>query len=168
MPYLAYRYKNMRSSLYMVAQALTTASALLLWLVPLSAKGALLFAVIILPSTGGGYAVLMGHILANTAGYTKRTLSSSGLYIGYCLGKRPTSDRSEAKTNLGNQETSSDRLPFTQTMRHVIRQASLLSLSPLSLRDCSTSSIDFFAFGIIGSETAAALRKDSSTLLRMI
>ncbi|KAK3650401.1 hypothetical protein LTR56_006380 [Elasticomyces elasticus] len=86
MPYLAYRFKNVRSYIYIVAQALTTVAAILLWVLPLSAKGALLFAVIILPSTGGGYAVLMGFSLANTAGYTKRTIASSGLYIGYCLG----------------------------------------------------------------------------------
>ncbi|RMZ13018.1 hypothetical protein D0862_02478 [Hortaea werneckii] len=85
-PYLAFRYKNIRSWLYVVAQVLTTAAALILFLAPLSALGALLFGVIILPSTGAGYAVLMGLSLANTAGYTKRTLSSSGLYIGYCLG----------------------------------------------------------------------------------
>lgn len=28
----------------------------------------------------------MGHQIANTAGYTKRSVASSGLYIGYCLG----------------------------------------------------------------------------------
>lgn len=88
MPYLAYRFKDVRSYIYVVAQALTTVAAILLWVLPLSAKVALLFAVIILPSTGGGYAVLMGFTLANTAGYTKRTISSSGLYIGYCLGRR--------------------------------------------------------------------------------
>lgn len=86
-PYLAYRFKNVRAYLYLTAQLLTTAAALILWLAPLPAVGALLFGAIILPSTGAGYAVLMGHSLANTAGYTKRTLSSSGLYIGYCLGK---------------------------------------------------------------------------------
>lgn len=64
----------------------TVLAALLLWLLPLSATGALLFAVYILPSVGGGYAVLMGLQIANTAGYTKRSVASSGLYIGYCLG----------------------------------------------------------------------------------
>lgn len=87
MPYLAFRFKDVRSYLYAIAQLLTTIAAILLWVIPLSAKGALLFGVIILPSTGAGYAVLMGFSLANTAGYTKRTISSSGLYIGYCLGE---------------------------------------------------------------------------------
>ncbi|CRK20586.1 hypothetical protein BN1723_000399 [Verticillium longisporum] len=49
-------------------------------------SGALLFAAYILPSVGGGYAVLMSLQIANTAGYTKRSMASSGLYIGYCLG----------------------------------------------------------------------------------
>ncbi|KAF5588522.1 cutinase transcription factor 1 beta [Fusarium pseudoanthophilum] len=85
-PYLAYKFKNNRSYLVFIAQMGTVLAALLLWLLPLSATGALLFAVYILPSVGGGYAVLMGHQIANTAGYTKRSVASSGLYIGYCLG----------------------------------------------------------------------------------
>ncbi|KAH7173192.1 uncharacterized protein B0J16DRAFT_188134 [Fusarium flagelliforme] len=86
MPYLAYRYKNVRTYLVFVAQLGTILASLLLWLLPQSATGALLFAVYILPSVGGGYAVLMGLQIANTAGYTKRSVASSGLYIGYCLG----------------------------------------------------------------------------------
>ncbi|KAL9563804.1 hypothetical protein ACKAV7_012046 [Fusarium commune] len=86
MTYLAYRYKNIRTYLIFIAQMGTVLSALLLWLLPETAKGALLFAATILPSFSGGYAVLMGLQIANTAGYTKRCVSSSGLYIGYCLG----------------------------------------------------------------------------------
>ncbi|CAG9996109.1 unnamed protein product [Clonostachys byssicola] len=86
MPYLAYKYKNIRTYLIFVAQLGTVLASLLLWLLPQSSTGALLFAVYILPSVGGGYAVLMGLQIANTAGYTKRSVASSGLYIGYCLG----------------------------------------------------------------------------------
>lgn len=86
MPYLAYKFKNCRTWIVFGAQLGTTLAALLLWLLPRSAKGALLFAAYILPSVGGGYAVLMGLQIANTAGYTKRSIASSGLYIGYCLG----------------------------------------------------------------------------------
>ena len=46
----------------------------------------LLLAVYILASYGGGYAVLMSMQIANTAGYTKRSVSSSGMFVGYCLG----------------------------------------------------------------------------------
>jgi MFS family permease len=63
-----------------------TLTALLLWLLPRHQAGALLVACYILPSVGGGYAALMGQALANTAGYTKRTVASSGIYIGYCSG----------------------------------------------------------------------------------
>jgi MFS family permease len=86
-PYLAYKYPGLRTWLIFIAQMGTTLAALLLWLLPRGQTGALLFACYILPSVGAGYAVLMGLQLANTAGYTKRSLVSSGLYVGYCLGK---------------------------------------------------------------------------------
>ncbi|KAF4841505.1 putative transporter [Colletotrichum siamense] len=86
MPYVAYKFKNCRTWVIFGAQLGTTLAAILLWLLPRSAKGGLLFAAYILPSVGGGYAVLMGLQIANTAGYTKRSIASSGLYIGYCLG----------------------------------------------------------------------------------
>ncbi|PSN67421.1 MFS general substrate transporter [Corynespora cassiicola Philippines] len=85
-PWLCYKYSNLRSLLIFACQAGTTLAALLLWLLPMKETGALLFACYILPSVGGGYAVLMGLQLANTAGYTKRSVASSGIYIGYCLG----------------------------------------------------------------------------------
>lgn len=87
LPYLASKFVGIRTYLIFTAQLGTTLAALLLWLLPLSARGALLFACYILPSIGGGYAVLMGVSIANTAGYTKRSVQSSGLYVGYCLGQ---------------------------------------------------------------------------------
>jgi len=85
-PYICYRYSGLRTYAIFFSQMGTSLAALLLWNLPRSSKGALLFAVYILPCLGGGYAVLMGLGLANTAGYTKRTVMSSGIYIGYCLG----------------------------------------------------------------------------------
>ncbi|OOQ88493.1 putative allantoate permease [Penicillium brasilianum] len=87
-PYLAYRYseKGIRSWIVFTAQMITTLAAILLVVLPLDATGGLLFACYILPAVGGGYAVLMGLQIANIAGYTKRSIASSGLYIGYCLG----------------------------------------------------------------------------------
>ncbi|KAH8695731.1 major facilitator superfamily domain-containing protein [Phaeosphaeriaceae sp. PMI808] len=85
-PWMCYKWSGLRSYMIFACQMGTTLAALLLWLLPRSHKGALLFACYILPSVGGGYAVLMGLGLANTAGYTKRTVASSGIYIGYCLG----------------------------------------------------------------------------------
>lgn len=86
-PFLAMKFSGVRSYIVIVCQGITTLGALLLWQLPRSATGALLFAVYILPGCGGGYAVLMGLQIANTAGYTKRSIASSGLYIGYCFGK---------------------------------------------------------------------------------
>ena len=86
-PYLAYRFPNIRTYLVCAAQVGTVIAALLLWLLPLNATGGLLFAMFILPSVGAGYAVLMGLVIANTAGYTKKSVASSGMYIGYCLGE---------------------------------------------------------------------------------
>ncbi|KAF2820572.1 MFS general substrate transporter [Ophiobolus disseminans] len=85
-PYICYKYTGLRSYMIFACQLGTTLASLLLWQLPRNQKGALLFACYILPSIGGGYAVLMGLGLANTAGYTKRTVASSGIYIGYCLG----------------------------------------------------------------------------------
>ncbi|KAJ5371301.1 uncharacterized protein N7496_007393 [Penicillium cataractarum] len=87
-PYLAYRFseKGIRSWIVFTAQMITTLAAILLVALPLDATGGLLFACYILPAVGGGYAVLMGLQIANIAGYTKRSIASSGLYIGYCLG----------------------------------------------------------------------------------
>ncbi|KAL4804101.1 major facilitator superfamily domain-containing protein [Aspergillus unguis] len=88
LPYLSYRFttKNIRSWLVIGAQFITLVASLLLLLLPLDQIGGLLFACYIMPTVGAGYAVLMGLQISNIAGYTKRSLSSSGLYIGYCLG----------------------------------------------------------------------------------
>ncbi|ETS84147.1 hypothetical protein PFICI_02172 [Pestalotiopsis fici W106-1] len=86
MPFLAMKLPKARCYIIFIAQMGTTLAALLLWLLPLSERGGLLFATTILPSVGGGYAVLMSLSVANTAGYTKRSISSASLYIGYCLG----------------------------------------------------------------------------------
>ena len=87
LPYLASRFRNMRVWLFAFAMSLTIMASLLLWLLPVSQKGALLFAIYMLPTFSSGYAIFMGLQIANTAGYTKKTLSSAGIYIGYCLGK---------------------------------------------------------------------------------
>lgn len=85
--FCAMKFRNIRTYLYFGAQMLTVFAALLLWNLPTSAVGGLLFALYIMPGVGGGYAVLMGLHLANTAGYTKRSLASSGIFIGYCVGR---------------------------------------------------------------------------------
>jgi hypothetical protein len=86
-PYIAYKVPRMRSYLISICLSVTILSSLLLWLLPRDNTGGLLFALYILATWGGAYAVLMGQQIANTAGYTKRSLGSSGLFVGYCLGK---------------------------------------------------------------------------------
>lgn len=78
---------NIRTHLIFFAQTMTTLAAALLYGLPSNALGGLLFAAYILPTVGAGYTVLMGLQIANTAGYTKRSLASSGLFVGYCLGR---------------------------------------------------------------------------------
>jgi hypothetical protein len=90
--YLAFRFSGWRAYIIILCQLVTTLASLLLWLLPRSALGGLLFACYVLPTTGAAYAVAMGLFLANNAGYTKRSLASSGLYIGYSLGKCRTPD----------------------------------------------------------------------------
>lgn len=84
--YLAYRFKNIRIYLFVICVCLTITSCLLLWQLPRSATSGLLVAITFLPSFGGGYALLMGLQIANTAGYTKRCVTASGLFMAWCLG----------------------------------------------------------------------------------
>ncbi|KAL2129716.1 hypothetical protein VTI74DRAFT_7415 [Chaetomium olivicolor] len=84
--FLAQKVPGARCYLIVAAQMGTILACLLLRLLPMSNKVGLLFGTTLLPSLGGGYAVLMGLQVANTAGYTKRSIASSGLYIGYCIG----------------------------------------------------------------------------------
>lgn len=86
-PLAAAKIPGIRTWLIAICQCGTILACLLLWLLPRSAKGGLLFAVYILASFGGAYAVQMGLQIANTAGYTKRSVTSSGLFVGYCLGE---------------------------------------------------------------------------------
>jgi hypothetical protein len=85
-PLAAYKIPRARTYIIAICAMGTVMASLLLWLLPRSAKGGLLFGVYFLPSFGGAYAVTMGLQIANTAGYTKRSVTSSGIFVGYCLG----------------------------------------------------------------------------------
>lgn len=85
--YIAYKIRNTRVYLVIICETGTILACLLLWLLPKHATGGLLFGAYILASNSAGYAVMMGLQLANTAGYTKRSLASSGIFVGYCFGK---------------------------------------------------------------------------------
>jgi len=85
-PYTASKIPKSRCYLIAGTQFVTIISAILLWKLPRSNTGGLLYACYTLTTYGSGYAVMMGLTIANTAGYTKRTATSAGLYVGYCLG----------------------------------------------------------------------------------
>jgi MFS family permease len=85
-PFFCYKFKNVRTILIVVCQCGTILAALLLWLLPRGALGGLLYATFTLASFGGSYAVLMGLQTANTAGYTKKSITASWVFLGYCLG----------------------------------------------------------------------------------
>lgn len=84
--YAAYKFKNRRCLIMLCCQVPTVVSAILQWQLPRSNKGGLLFAAYILASFGGTYCVLLGVVMANSAGYTKRTVNAAGVFIGYCVG----------------------------------------------------------------------------------
>lgn len=106
--YLAYKFPGWRAYIVIICQLITMAAALMLWLLPRSELGGLLFACYILTTTGAGYAVIMGLFLANNAGYTKRSLASSGLYIGYSLGRLSIPHKCESAVTDAQQEISPD------------------------------------------------------------
>lgn len=89
--YLAMKYKNIRTYLGMGGISVSIIACCLLWQLPEHDKGARLFSVYILSWFAIGYIMLMSLQIANTAGYTKRSLSSSGVFVGYCLGWSPCS-----------------------------------------------------------------------------
>lgn len=85
--FLAGKVQGSRSYIMAFCQIGPIVGALLSWNLPRSEKGGLLFATYILVGYASTYAVLMGLQLANTAGYTKRSLASAGIFLGYCLGE---------------------------------------------------------------------------------
>ncbi|KAK5080029.1 hypothetical protein LTR70_009039 [Exophiala xenobiotica] len=85
-PYLAYKFPGNRTWIIFVCQCGTILGSFLLWLLPTGTTGGLLFACYVLACFGGSYGVLMGVQTANTAGYTKKSVTASGIFVGYCLG----------------------------------------------------------------------------------
>ena len=112
-----------------VCQLSTILASLLLWLLPRDAKGGLLYGVFTLASFGGGYAVLMGMQIANTAGYTKRSVSSSGLFVGYCLGMFSCLPRASPCLAPQGPLEPSFHTKGLSPHAHVLRLGALLSLS---------------------------------------
>lgn len=85
--YTSYKFRNTRTIAIFSCELLVIMSSVLLWKLPRHEKGGLLFAVYMMTAYSGGWGVIMGLSIANSAGYTKRVVSSSAIHVGYCLGK---------------------------------------------------------------------------------
>ncbi|KAF1813347.1 MFS transporter [Eremomyces bilateralis CBS 781.70] len=60
--------------------------SVLLWQVERKHQGPSLLGIILLGGFASPYGILMGIQTANTAGYTKRSVTAAGIFVGYCLG----------------------------------------------------------------------------------
>lgn len=85
-PLAAFKIPRARTYIFVVCELLVICASLLLLLLPRGAKAGLLIGAYFLSFFGAGFAVQMGIQIANTAGYTKRSITSSGIFVGYCLG----------------------------------------------------------------------------------
>lgn len=169
MGWLSYRFNkaNIRTYLIFGTQCFTILANALLWKLDRSDKGGLLYGVYTLSVFGSGYAVLMGLTIANTAGYTKRALTSSGLYVGYCLGRLTLLPRRNARLLIDMQETSSAPWSFWKTRLQSTTPASpSRRLLPASLL-FSSLCIAPFACGITAGGTKLANSRLSITHLRI-
>lgn len=89
--YLATKFPGWRCWLVIIFSIPTVIASVLLWRLPMSSKGALLLSVYMLSCFAIPYGILMGLQTANTAGYTKKSVTASGLFLGYSLGGFPPS-----------------------------------------------------------------------------
>jgi hypothetical protein len=85
--YTCYKFRNMRTIAILFCEILVIIAAFLLWKLPRDATGGLLVGVYLFTGYSGSWGVIMGLSIANSAGYTKRVVSSSAIYVGYCLGE---------------------------------------------------------------------------------
>ena len=110
--YLASKGRGKRTYIVAACMSGTVIGAALLWKLPKSSKGALLFATCLLPSFASAHSVLLGIQVANTAGYTKRSLASSGIFIGFCFGTFSPSTSSHMKFSI-SRITKNGMPPFS-------------------------------------------------------
>lgn len=126
-----------------LAQLTTVVASILLWQLPIHAQGARLFAIYLLGGFAGPYGLVMALHAANTAGYTKKTVTASGLFIGYCLGTPSTTEfcNSRQRTDLFRKAILRD-LCFSSPKMHLALKMDFggwlllqlqLSSSPLSI-----------------------------------
>lgn len=81
-----YSHKNWRSwTIFLEVNGIVLV-CVLFWQKPTMPIGAKLFLLYLLAFYPASYAIMMNLAIANCAGYTKKALTSSGLFVGYCLG----------------------------------------------------------------------------------
>lgn len=78
---------NVRTWVIVAEVGVMLISCCLMWQLPHAAPGVKLFLLYALSFYPAAYSLIMNMTIANTAGYTKRALSSSGLYVGFCFGE---------------------------------------------------------------------------------
>lgn len=88
-----YSHRGWRTYLMGIFQVPIILASLLLWQLPPGNTAARLAGIYLLGDFASPYGVLMSLQAVNTAGYTKKTVTASGIFIGYCLGKSPASLR---------------------------------------------------------------------------
>ncbi|KPI37123.1 putative transporter [Cyphellophora attinorum] len=79
-------HRNWNTWIIAACQVPSIVAAVLPWQLPADAQGARLFALYLLGGFASPYGVLMALHTANYAGYTKKSVTASGLFMGYCLG----------------------------------------------------------------------------------
>lgn len=62
-------------------------AAVLLWQLPHSATGGLLVGIYLLGTFASTYAIMSGIHTSNVAGYTKKSATAAGYFLGYCMGR---------------------------------------------------------------------------------
>ena len=164
------KFNGWRAYIVAITVCGTILGALLLWQLPQSATGPKLFAVFILASYGGGYGVLMSLQIANTAGYTKRSLGSSGMFVGYCLGTFPhPSPLSSPSKDLTSLQAISSVPWSSKPKKHLATTpAGPQLLGPRLVRSYYASSTVSSVFGKTASETRRVRWRTLITRIRMI
>ena len=85
-PWLSRKLKKCDMTLIVVCLGCIIIGCCLVWRLPSSAPGGKLAGVYLLSFWPPAWSILMAVNIANTAGYTKRSAVSTGLFIGYCVG----------------------------------------------------------------------------------
>ena len=82
-----FAHRKWRTWVASIAGIPTVVAAVMCWRLPASATGARLFAIYLLGGFTSTYAVMIGLQTSNVAGYTKKSVTAAGFFLGYCMGE---------------------------------------------------------------------------------